>query len=110
MSKTAKVYTYNKKTGELRSSRMGWDGEYPTDQNGFGKNGYRKLETLGDEYGLEYDIYTNEKGWLFMITAFQEYVATIRTAAPLLYLKTIADLAETSKSVAKAMALAEAGK
>lgn len=108
MSATAKVYRYSKKTGELRPSRMKWEGEFPADRDGFSKNGYRKVQTLGDKYGLECDVYSNDKGWIILITAFMDYVASIHVTDPMVYLETIGDLSETCKSVATAMALAEA--
>jgi hypothetical protein len=102
MSST-KVYTYGK-TGQLHPSRMNWTGMFP-DADTFGPNGYRKLGSRGGEHGTHFDVYTNGKAWIFVIWAFEEYVATIKTTDPVRYLDTLKDLSSSCIIDSEAMDL-----
>lgn len=105
MAKSIKVYSHDSKTHELKSSRLNWDGNFPTDVDGFERNGYRKMATLGGELGLTMDVHTNDTHWLIDIWAFSEHVTCIRVNDPLLYLKTLDELSQSSVNILKAIEL-----
>lgn len=102
MSKTIKVYRH-KKDGTLRTGRIDWKGNFPTDTKGFKANGYRKLTTAGDEFSVEYDVYTNDKDWLVDICLFEDHLACIKITNPLTLLSTLDQISRSSASIAKAI-------
>lgn len=106
MGKTIKIYRHNKKSGELKTSRTKWDGDFPTDHKGFEKNGYRRITVAGDELSAVYDVYTNGKDWLIDIYLFGEHLACIKIADPILLLKTVDQISQSSASISKAIELA----
>lgn len=106
MSKTVKMYRHGK--GGLTPTRVEWEGDYPPDQNGFKQRGYERAATLGDDYGMNYDVYRHETGkWLILIWMFQEFITTIKITDQIEYIQTLTSLSESALSIAKAKELAE---